>query len=103
MPPALAQSDHSLMQPSADKAGNAHSRGRLLYWEEPSAFIAGEPAVQDGSVYSFTVLDRLLQQAFQTFPNLATVTVTVSTGVAALVVCDTSAELSRVCWPGACV
>lgn len=54
-------------------------RGHLLYWEEPSAFIGGEPAVQDGSVYSFTVLDRLLQQAFQPFPNLATVTVTVST------------------------
>lgn len=64
---------------TASYSHGVQRRGHLLYWEERSAFIAGKPSVQDGSVYSFTVLDRLLQQAFQTFPNLAMVTIAVST------------------------
>ena len=76
---SLAQDDHSFTQLPLTRLWGARCRSHLLYWDEPSSFIAGVPAVQDGSVYSFTVLDRLLQQAFQTFPNLATVTVTVST------------------------
>ncbi|KAK9841857.1 hypothetical protein WJX81_007591 [Elliptochloris bilobata] len=55
---------------------NAQTQGKLLYWESPPAFINGEPAVNDGSIYSFDVLDKLLQQSFQTFTKLSTVTVT---------------------------
>ena len=77
--PALPSALDWAGRPTGSYSHGVQSRGHLLYWEERSAFIAGEPSVQDGSVYCFTVLDRLLQQAFQTFPNLATVTVAVST------------------------
>lgn len=57
-------------------AGRSH---RLMYWKVATSFINGEASVNDPSTFSFDVLDRLLLQAFQAFPALTTVTVTVHT------------------------
>lgn len=57
-------------------AGRSHT---LMYWKVATSFINGEASVNEPSTFSFDVLDRLLLQAFQAFPALATVTVTVHT------------------------
>jgi len=63
--------------PVERSALGAH-RGRLIYWASPPAFIGGEPAVNDGGVFSFDVLDSLLRRALQAFPGLTSATVTAS-------------------------
>ena len=57
-------------------AGRSHT---LMYWKVATSFINGEASVNDPGTFSFDVLDRLLLQAFQAFPALTTVTVTVHT------------------------